>query len=77
MSVTTNDIQAHWRIVRPLLSIHNENEYDLAIERLNALIDEIGDNEAHPLYEILDTLGEAVYAYEEKHYPIKLETTLG
>ena len=52
---------------RPLLSIRNESDYDLAIERLNVLIDEVGDNEEHPLYELLDKLGEAVYAYEGKH----------
>ena len=71
MSVITDDIQAHWRIVRPLLSIRNESDYDLAIERLNALIDEVGDNEKHPLYELLDKLGEAVYTYEEKHHPMR------
>ena len=76
MSVITDEVQAHWRTVRPLLSIRNEKEYDLAIERLNVLIDEVGDNEAHPLYELLDKLGEAVYAYEEKHYPMRLGTTL-
>ena len=77
MSVITDDIQAHWRIVRPLLSICNENEYDLAIEQLNVLIDKVGNNEEHPLYELLDKLGEAVYTYEEKHYPMRLGTTLG
>ena len=76
MSVITNDIQAQWRIVGPLLSIHNESDYDLAIDQLNVLIDEVGDNEEHPLYELLDKLGEAVYAYEEKHYPMRLGTTL-
>lgn len=70
MSVITDDIQAHWHVVRPLFSIRNEKEYDLAIERLNALIDEIGDNEEHPLYELLDTLGAVIHTYEEKHYPI-------
>ncbi len=70
MSVIAEDIQAHWRIVRPLFSIRNENEYDLAIERLNALIDEIGTNEQHPLYEFLDTLGAVVHTYEEQHYPM-------
>ncbi|MBI1928447.1 transcriptional regulator [Candidatus Poribacteria bacterium] len=68
MSVIAEDIQAHWSIVRPLFSIRNENEYDLAIERLNTLIDEIGDNEQHPLYELLDTLGVVIHAYEEKHH---------
>ncbi len=70
MSVVPDDIQLHWRVVQPLFSIRNENEYNLAIERLNALIDEIGTNEQHPLYELLDTLGTVIHAYEEKHYPM-------
>ena len=70
MSVITDDIQVHWRVVRSLFSIRNEKEYDLAIERLNALIDEVGDNEEHPLYELLDTLGAVIHTYEEKHYPM-------
>lgn len=70
MNVITDDIQAHWHVVRPLFSIRNEKEYDLAIERLNALIDEIGDNEEHPLYDLLDTLGAVIHTYEEKYYPM-------
>ncbi len=70
MSVITDDIQGHWRVVRSLFSIRNEKEYDLAIERLNALIDEVGNNEEHPLYELLDTLGAVIHTYEEKHYPM-------
>ena len=70
MSVIADDIQVHWRVVRSLFSIRNEKEYDIAIERLNALIDEVGDNEEHPLYELLDTLGAVIHTYEEKHYPM-------
>ena len=70
MSVIAKDIQAHWRVVQPLFSIHNENEYDKAIATLNALIDEVGTDEQHPLYELLDTLGTIIHAYEEKHHPI-------
>ncbi len=44
MSMIAEDIQVHWNVVRPLFSIRNEREYDLAIERLNALIDEVGAN---------------------------------
>ncbi len=68
MSVITDDIQVHWHVVRSLFSIRNEKEYDIAIERLNALIDEVGDNEEHPLYELLDTLGAVIHTYEEKQY---------
>ena len=70
MSIITKDIQAHWRVVQPLFSIRDEDEYDKAIATLNALIDEVGINEQHPLYELLDTLGTIIHAYEEKHHPI-------
>jgi HTH-type transcriptional regulator/antitoxin HigA len=53
-----------------IFSIHNEHEYNVAIERLNALIDEVGTDEHHPLYELLDTLGTVIHAYEEKQYPM-------
>lgn len=70
MSTIVKDIQDHWTAISPILSIHNESEYDLAVERLNSLIDEIGTNEQHPLYELLDTLGTLIHAYEEKHHPM-------
>jgi len=49
-------------------SIHDEKEYELAIERLNHLIDEVGTNEQHPLYDLLDMLGTLIHSYEEKQY---------
>ena len=65
MSVSTKDLQNHWANIRPLLTIRNEREYDQAVKRLNSLLDEIGANEHHPLYELLDTLGTLIHAYEE------------
>ena len=70
MSIIAEDIQTHWRIVQPLFSIRDEKEYDKAIATLDALIDEVGTNEQHPLYELLDTLGTVIHAYEEKHHRI-------
>ena len=70
MSVLTKDIQINWATISPFLSIHNEREYDLAVKRLDSLLDEIGTNERHPLYGLLDTLGTVMHAYEEKHYPM-------
>ena len=70
MNVIAEDIQTHWNVVRPLFSIRDENEYDQAIERLNTLVDEVGTNEQHPLYELLDTIGAVIHAYEEKYHPM-------
>jgi len=70
MNVLTQEIQTHWMVIRPLFAIHNEHDYDVAIEHLNELLDEVGTNEQHPLYELLDALGAVIYAYEEQHEPI-------
>jgi len=70
MTLINEEIQTHWLNIAPLLTIRNEREYSVAVKRLNELLDEIGDNEKHPLYSLLDTLGTLVHAYEEEHYPI-------
>lgn len=70
MSVSTKDLQDNWASVRRILTIRNEREYDQAVKRLNNLLDEIGTNERHPLYGLLDTLGTLIHAYEEKHHEI-------
>ncbi len=62
------ELQDKWVAVAPLLTITNQQEYDAAVERLNALLDEIGENEAHPLYSLLDTLGILIEAYDDKHH---------
>ncbi len=71
MIVLSKEIEHHWTAIDPLMSIRNEQEYDLAVERLNGLLDEIGANEKHPLYTLLDTLGTLIQAYEEQHYSIR------
>ena len=70
MTTQTKELQNHWTSIRPLLTIRNEREYDTAIKRLNDLLDEVGDNERHPLYSLLDTLSTLIHVYEEEHHPM-------
>ena len=70
MTLVNEELQEHWINIAPLLTIRNEREYNAAVKRLNELLDEIGDNEKHPLYSLLDTLGTLIHAFEEEHYPI-------
>lgn len=70
MTLLNEELQVHWKNIAPILCIRNEREYNAAVKHLNELLDEIGDNEKHPLYSLLDTLGTLVHAYEEEHYPI-------
>jgi len=70
MTIVNEELQLHWKNIAPLLCIRNEREYNVAVKRLNELLDEIGDDTKHPLYSLLDTLGTLVHAYEEERYPI-------
>src|SRR6266545_3729413 len=70
MTVIPQELQQHWTAISPLLSLRNEQEYDRAVEHLNRLLDEVGTDQQHPLYTLLDTLGTLIHAYEEEHHPI-------
>jgi HTH-type transcriptional regulator / antitoxin HigA len=70
MTTMIQEIQPHWTAVSPYLSIRTEQDYERAIDQLNQLIDEVGTDETHPLYEFLDTLGTLIHAYEERQVDI-------
>lgn len=69
MKSLPKDFQEHWKAIFPFLSIRDEKEYDAAVQHLNELLDEIGTNEQHPLYSLLNTLGTLIHVFEEEHYP--------
>ena len=70
LATLSPNIKTSWKIISPILTIRNEEDYDRAIEQMNILIDEIGTNENHPLYNLLDTLGILIEVYEQENYPI-------
>lgn len=51
-------------------SVCTEGDYAQAQATVDALLDEIGDNEAHPLAEVLDYLADQIKAYEDEHFLI-------
>jgi len=74
MTLVNDQIQTYWTNIAPLLTIRNEREYNAAVKRMNKLLDEIGTDEKHPLYSLMDTLATLIHAYEEEHYPIPAST---
>lgn len=70
-TLATEQIAQAWDNLQsliPVSPIRDEQQYDQALEKLHELLDIVGDDERHPLYEVLDTLGTLVHAYEENHY---------
>ncbi len=72
--VISKEIETYWHLIAPFFTIRNVVEYEHAIERLNSLLDEIGTDEDHPLYGLLDTLGTVIREYEATHYPMPTST---
>lgn len=67
MTRLLDTVQGHWAAIRPLLAIRDEAGYERAVEALNDLLDEIGTDEQHSMYDFLDTLGTVIAAYEDEH----------
>ena len=53
-----------------LSPIHNQAQYEHMVRLMNSLLDEIGDDEKHPLADLLEIVGDLIAAYDERHYPI-------
>ncbi len=67
MTVLTSETHDHWAAIQPILTIRDEDDYERAIGALNEILDEVGTDEQHPLYGLLDTLGTMIAAYEADH----------
>ncbi len=48
---------------------HSEEEYRRIVTLLDQLIDEVGEDEDHPLASLMEVLGVLVEDYETKHVP--------
>ena len=75
MTLVTPMVRDHWAAVRSILAIRSEADYDRAVLALNELLDEVGADDQHPLYDLLDTLGTVITAYEAEH--VKLPDVRG
>lgn len=48
----------------------NEEQYSKLVAWLDKLIDEVGENEAHPLASLMDILAVLISSYEEDYVPL-------
>jgi len=61
---------AAWPQVEPALRVpRNEREYRQLVKLLDRLVDEVGEDEEHPLASMMEVLGVLVENYEDEHMP--------
>lgn len=60
-----------WPQVRPALYVpRNEREYRQLVKLLDQLIDEVGENEDHPLASFMEVIGVLIEKYEDEKVPV-------
>jgi len=60
-------IQVWPQISEVLFVPHTEAEYERAVSLLDELIDEVGEDENHPLASLMETIGTLIEGYEDSH----------
>ncbi len=73
-----SEISNRWQPLAPFLSIpQTDVEYDNLSAFLDQLIDELGDDESHPLAALMDTVGTLIEAYDKEHFPFSEGDPIG
>jgi len=73
MTVAIQPLVQAWDTLQtlvPVFTVRNEQQYDRASSVLHWLLDIVNDDETHPLYDLMDTLGTLVHSYEQSYYPM-------
>jgi HTH-type transcriptional regulator/antitoxin HigA len=59
---------AAWPQVEPALRVpHTEREYRELVKLLDRLVDEVGEDENHPLASLMEVLGVLIEKYEDEN----------
>ena len=68
MNIQLKEIAKVWPNIQPIFSVpHNEKDYNKLVNLLDNLIDEVGNNENHPLTSLMETIGSLVETYESQY----------
>lgn len=68
MNIQLEEIAKVWPDIQPIFSVpHNEKDYNKLVHFLDNLIDEVGNEENHPLASLMETIGSLIETYESQH----------
>lgn len=65
-----NQTIAAWSSIAETVFVpHTKQEYKHLVELLDSLIDQVGEDENHPLASMMDVIGVLIENYEAEHIP--------
>ena len=70
MNTQLEQIVKIWSGIENVFSVpHNQKDYNRLVHILDGLIDEVGEDESHPLASLVETLGSLIQSYEAENIP--------
>ena len=77
MEAQLKNIANVWPTIKNIFSVpHTEAEYNNLVTLLDNLIDEVKENEEHPLSSLMETVGSLIESYEDDNCQTNLGTPL-
>lgn len=65
MNTELKEIVKVWPDIQPIFSVpHNEKDYNRLVNLVDSLVDEVGNNENHPLASLMETIGSLIETHE-------------
>ncbi len=65
-----NQTLTSWRPLSQTLYVpHNDSEYEALVTLLDELVDEVGEDESHPLASLMEVVGVLIETYEDENVP--------
>ncbi|MDB9309017.1 hypothetical protein PN471_10275 [Aphanizomenon sp. CS-733/32] len=69
-SLNINQTITAWSFIAENVFVpHTEAEYEYLVNILDTLIDQIGEDETHPLASLMEVIGALIENYENEHIP--------
>ena len=70
LATKVRQVTMSWPALSDVLYMpHTEEEYQEAVSLLDSLIDEVGEDETHPLASLMEILGVLIEKYEDEYVP--------
>ncbi|QSV53392.1 MAG: hypothetical protein HEP80_05280 [Dolichospermum sp. UKL201] len=69
-SLNINQTITSWSSIAENVFVpHTEAEYEYLVNILDTLIDQVGEDETHPLASLMEVIGALIENYENEHIP--------
>lgn len=70
LAIDIQETTKNWQLLNNTLFVpHNESDYEYLVQLLDSLIDEVGENESHPLANLMEIIGVLIENYENENVP--------